>query len=234
MPPSALPTQGFLGGREHPELSGAGEWTSRSQSDGDDLGGIEGVKPILWFLQPRAQGLQLSPWDPLAWDRLRVTNASFGGVDPCTSKPSCLFRLSSRLPWWEGSGHSYLWPHSEKQTHAEGPAGPPCSLGPWPPAPGYMSSEHHVFCKKRALLGWTGPAGPPRGGDSHLQAALIRQRTDLRGPQDRTVPKPCLWQKQSSYGAALTLSCPGHPAGARGGAGGTWRHGVSQPRSRVS
>ena len=36
-------------------------------------------------------------------------------------------------------------------------------------------------------------------------------------------------------GAALTVSCPGHPAGAapRGGAGGTWRHGASQPRSRV-
>ena len=170
------------------------------------------MKPILWFLQPRAQGLQLSPWDPLAWDRLRVTNASFGGVDPCTSKPSCLFRLSSRLPWWEGSGHSYLWPHSEKQTHAEGPAGPPCSLGPWPPAPGYMSSEHHVFCKKRALLGWTGPAGPPRGGDSHLQAPLIRQRTDLRGPRDRTAPKPCLWQKQSSYGGGPDAELPGAPS----------------------
>lgn len=75
-----------------------------------------------------------------------------------------------------------------------------------------MSSEHHVFCKKRALLGWTGPAGPPRGGDSHLQAALIRQRTDLRGPQDRTAPKPCLWQKQSSYGGGPDGELPRAPS----------------------
>lgn len=116
------------------------------------------------------------------------------------------------MPWWEGSGHSYLWPHSEKRRHAEGPARPPCSLGPWPPAPGYMSSEHHVFCKKRALLGWTGPAGPPRGGDSHLQAALIPQRADLRGPRDRTASKPCLWQKQSSYGGSPDGELPGAPS----------------------
>ena len=145
-----------------------------------------------------------------------------------TCKPSCLFRLLSRLPWWEGSGHSYLWPYSEKQMHSGGPASPPCSLGPWPPAPGYMSSEHRVFCKEQALLGRTGLAGPRTGGGSHVQAALIPQRADLRGPQDGTAPKPCLLQRHSSSrggsdsGAARgTQSHDTAVAEPSGGAGGT-------------
>lgn len=145
------------------------------------------------------------------------------------------------MPWWEGSGHSYLWPYSEKQTHAGGPASPPCSLGPWPPAPGYVSSEHRVFCKEQALLGRTGPAGPRTGGGSHVQAALIPQRADLRGPRDGTAPKPCLWQRHSSSRGGSDS------AAARGTQShdtlqwqslaleleGQWRHGVSEPSSRI-
>lgn len=83
-PYSPFPQKGFLRGRAHTACRGW-EWTSRSQSGRDDLGGIEGgqgnqfcgsYSTVSW-----AQGLQLRSWDPLPGTRRRVAaNASFGAV----------------------------------------------------------------------------------------------------------------------------------------------------------
>lgn len=63
------------------QLAGAREWTSRSQSDGDDLGGTEGVKPVLRFLAHSAlgPGPAAQPVGPSCLGPGSVTNASFGG-----------------------------------------------------------------------------------------------------------------------------------------------------------
>ena len=51
------------------ELSGPREWTSESQRDGAELGGEEGMKPVLWFIQHSAlgRGPAAQTMGPLAW-----------------------------------------------------------------------------------------------------------------------------------------------------------------------
>lgn len=162
----------------------------------DDLGGIEGVKPISAVLTARCPGPRVCSsgrGTPLPGTRRRVTNASFGGG---LTAPANLLVCSDFYLGCPGGkeGDSYLG-HIQRNGRMLGaqPA-PPCSLGPWPAAPGCMSSEHCVFCKEQASWAGQGWQVLGTGGGSHPPSCSDRSEGRPQGSPGRTAPKPCLWQ----------------------------------------
>ena len=188
------------------------------------------MKPVLQFLAHSAlgPGPAAQPVGP-PWPgtRLRVTNASFGGG---LMAPANLPVCSDFYPGCPGGKGVVTATFGHIQRNR-------CMLGAQPALLAHLAHGHQLqgtchqntVCSVKNKPSWAGQGRqvPERGG-SHVQAALIPQRADLRGPQDGTAPKPCLLQRHSSSrggsdsGAARgTQSHDTAVAEPSGGAGGT-------------